>query len=163
MREPRPIQGARAPLFERLAAGDPAAGRAGASGPVLNFASLRESVRANLSDVLNARSSFGGASARVVEGTVLDFGVPDFASLSPAGEGDRARLAAALACRIAAHEPRLSAVQVVLNPTPGNPAALTGVVTATLQVGQVREPVSFRLAVDRLGAAPERVGAVSLE
>ena len=61
-----------------------------------------------------------------VAGTVLDYGVPDLAPLSPANESDQLRLAEMLAQRIAAYEPRLRDVRVVLAPSSESPVALQG-------------------------------------
>ena len=84
----------------------------------------------------------------MVAGTVLDYGVPDLAPLSPANESDQLRLAEMLAQRIAAYEPRLRDVRVVLAPSSESPVALQGRVVASLRVGSVYEPVSFLLAIN---------------
>ena len=154
MREPRPIEGAKAPLFERLTGGTAARKEAG-SPRVLDAAALRESVRLSLAQLLNTRSAAPLAYSEGVHGTVLDYGVPDFASLAPASEADRKLLEDTLARRIAEHEPRLRDIRVRLNPSPGHPGGLTGSITAALRSGSVYEQVSFALAVDREGARAE--------
>src|ERR1044072_4877405 len=64
MRDPKKVEGGRALLFERLAAGDPRAAREGARPfRVHETAALKESVRRELVRLLNTRSSAGGAGA----------------------------------------------------------------------------------------------------
>jgi type VI secretion system lysozyme-like protein len=148
VREPRPIAGARAPLFERLA--DPGAGANSDSArpAVLDASALRDCVRDDLARLLNTRSGTRGVQREMAEETVLAYGLPDFSALSPASDADRATLAETVARQVRRHEPRLSQVQVLLRIIPENPMAVAGVIVAVLHVGPVPEPVSFRLAID---------------
>src|SRR5215212_5634854 len=112
MRDPKKVEGGRALLFERLAGGDPPAAREGARPfRVHETASLKESVRRELARLLNTRSS-AGLDSRGGEMSVLDYGVPDFSSLSALSGDDRVRLSAAVAQSIAAFEPRLRDVRI---------------------------------------------------
>lgn len=120
-------------------------------------------MRLEIARLLNTRCALRGTAGETAEGTVLAYGVPDFSALSPASTEDRARLADAMARRIAAYEPRVSGVEVVLGAVPGNPVGLTGAINLLLRVGSVYEPVTFALAVDRLGAGAETIGSVSVE
>jgi type VI secretion system protein ImpF len=148
VREPRPIAGARAPLFERLA--DPGAGaHSGPTPPsVLDAAALREQVRGDLIRLLNTRCGLRGSQREFSGDTVLTYGMPDFSALSAASEADRNALAETVAKLIRRHEPRLAGVRVVLRTVPGSPAAVAGVIVAMLRTGPVPEPVSFQLAID---------------
>jgi type VI secretion system protein ImpF len=152
MTEPRPVRGARAPLFERLADSEPDSIRDAAPLRVHAQAGLRESVRRDLARFLNTRASFNPAY-RLAEGTVLDYGIPDLSAFTPESEDDRRRLAALLAARIAAHEPRLTNVRVAFHPPSGSPVALKGVIHASLRIGSVVEPVYFPLAIDHQSQA----------
>jgi type VI secretion system lysozyme-like protein len=148
VREPRPIAGARAPLFERLA--DPGAGtQPGGSPPnVLDARALRDRVRDDLSRLLNTRSGMRGTQRELAEDTVLTYGLPDFSNLSASSDTDRNLLAETVARQIRVHEPRLAGVQVVLRTMPENPMAVAGVILGMLRVEPVPEPVSFHLSID---------------
>ena len=105
-----------------------------------------------LRHLLNSRCHLRGDLLYGVAGTVLEYGVPDLSRFSPADETDHRRVAELLEQKIAAYEPRLRNVRVVLAPSTQNPMALTGRVIASLRAGSVDEPVSFPLAIDREAA-----------
>jgi type VI secretion system lysozyme-like protein len=145
MRDPKKVEGGRALLFERLAGGDPPAAREGARPfRVHETSALRESVRRELSRLLNTRSS-ASLGSRGGEMSVLDYGVPDFTALSAQSGDDRARLSAALAQAVAAFEPRLRDVRVVVQGLRPDDRALILRLDALLVVGEHSEPVSFPL------------------
>ena len=148
MKEPRPIRGSSLPLFDKLTETPADFGPDALADRVLGERSLRESVRQDLSRLLNTRSGQRGPLQQLVEGTVLDYGLPDFSSLTPASDGDRNLLAKAVAARIAAHEPRLRNVRVVLDPDPVFPHKVQGVITASMVTGEVYEPVTFYMAME---------------
>jgi len=163
VREPRPIEGARAPLFERLSDANPHSWQSWSSGRVLDYLALKESVRLDLARLLNTRSCLSDALDELVQGTVLGYGLPDFSALGPASSDDRQRLGDAIAQRIAAYEPRLCEVRVTVNPPVGNPTAVAGVIEAALRVGSVYEPVSFQMTMERDAAQAGGAERVSLE
>ena len=158
MREPRPIRGSPLPLFDRLSerpselSGDRNADR------ILDAPALRESVRQDLLRLLNTRATLRGVILQLAEGTVLDYGLPDLSSLTPASDEDRNLLARSVAARISAHEPRLRNVRVVITPHPTSPRSVQGAIMASLLIGQVYEPVTFHISMELGGKAP----AVSL-
>jgi type VI secretion system protein ImpF len=154
--EPRPIRGSPLPLFDRLAQGSPE--DAGNERRILDSRNIRESVLRDLSRLLNTRSSMSAPLRHLTEGTVLDYGLPDFSSFSPASDADRTVLAQGIAARIAAHESRLRNVRVVLRADKGNAKAVTGVIVASLLIGTVYEPVNFYMTMD-LAARP---GSITL-
>lgn len=150
MRDPKKVEGGRALLFERLAGGDPRA----AEGVVRPFRvhetqELKESVRRELARLLNTRSS-AGLDARG-EMSVLDYGLPDFTSLSALSSDDRAKLSAVVAQSISAFEPRLRGVSVTAESMRSKDRALILRLDAVLVSGEHSEPVSFPLLV-RVGA-----------
>ena len=149
MREPRPISGARAPLFDRLSEAPPAFAVDAGAPRILTRGELRNSVRDELARLLNTRASLPLTQRELAEGTVLDYGIPDLSPFTPANEFDYPRVAALIARKIEAYEPRLRNVHVALKTSPANPRALLGIVQATLIAGSVYEPVSFPLALDR--------------
>ena len=149
MREPRPISGARAPLFDRLSETPPAFA-VDAGGPrILTREELRNSVRDELSRLLNTRASLPRTQRELAEGTVLDYGIPDLSPFTPANEFDYPKVAALIVRKVEAYEPRLRDVHVAIKKSPDNPRALLGILQATLIAGTVYEPVSFPLALDR--------------
>jgi type VI secretion system lysozyme-like protein len=146
--EPRPIRGSSLPLFDRLAEAPAESRRGPFAYRVLDAPSLRESVRQDLARMLNTRSSLRGPLRELADGTVLDYGLPDFSSLAPASDTDRNLLAKAVAARISAHEPRLRNVRVVMGPDAANPRAVQGAIMASLVMGEVYEPVTFYIAME---------------
>ncbi len=145
-REPRAVRGARALLFDRLVDEHPESAEEAQSLRVLGRDALRESVRRELARLLNTRSPRPEAFTSGEELTVLDYGVPDFSHLTAASPDDRRNLADILAKAIAAFEPRLRQVQVILEQPPGGETRLVGHIHAMLEVGTVKEPISFPLA-----------------
>ncbi|MCX6598758.1 MAG: type VI secretion system baseplate subunit TssE [Acidobacteria bacterium] len=141
--EPRSRRGARAPLFDRLSDFHPAALSEVAPLRVYTQRQLIASVCREISRLLNTRSGLRGAHQLAAQGTVLDYGLPDFTSWIAASGVDRERMEAAIAQRIMAHEPRLREVKVSLEGNPDNPQSLFGVIRAVLQVGKVPDPVRF--------------------
>ncbi len=143
-REPRPSRGSAAPLFERLTSiGDPA--REG-NRPFRSFdaGEAQESVRRELRRLLNTRA----LPVSPAEGnrlTTREYGLPDFAHISPGDIQARNDLAALLTRTIEAFESRLREVRVILEPHPSCPRSLTGAIQATMMIGVIAEPVSFPL------------------
>ena len=149
MRDPKPVEGGRALLFERLVDSEPRS-REEEAQPlrVHDREELKESVRRELARLLNTRSSVPshlllGAQER----TVLDYGIPDFSSLSAQSGDDQNRLARIIAQAITAFEPRLRDVQVLVERVRANDRALLLRINAVLAVGLFAEPVSFPVLV----------------
>ncbi len=116
---------------------------------------MRESVRGELERLLNTRRPAPPGDPRQL--TVLDYGIPDFSHLSPASSEDRAELAALVAQAVAAFEPRLSQVRVVVRGWDEVDRSLELAIDARLAIGALSEPVSFptRLGVQGGGARVE--------
>jgi type VI secretion system protein ImpF len=97
------------PLFQRLCARD------GEMDDAANFdaAGLQSSIANELSSLLNTRSRLTMGEFLQCQGTVLDFGIPDFSSLSCKSSDDLAAVSQAVQHAIALFEPRLSHTQVV--------------------------------------------------
>ena len=147
MRDPKPVEGGRALLFERLADSGPRSHEEEAQPfRVLDVGALKESVRRELGRLLNTRRH---ARPRAGEDgmTVLDYGLPDFSPLSASSGDDQNRLAAEVAAAIAAFEPRLSGVRVRAERLHGEDRALLLRVEGRLAVGTLAEPVSFPVLV----------------
>jgi len=140
VREPKPIRGARTPLFERLSDRNPNERRELRPDRALDRAALKQSVREEIARLLNTRCSSWQGS-----GTVLEYGLPDFSWMSAASESDRQMLADTIARKVAQFEPRVSDVKVTLERDATNPRAVVGSLDFNLVVESVREPVSFPL------------------
>ena len=147
MRDPKPIEGGRALLFERLSDAEPRT-REEEAQPfrVHDVRALKESVRRELARLLNTRRHLR-TGAGGDEMTVLDYGLPDFSPLSASSGDDQNRLAAEVAAAIAAFEPRLSGVRVRVERLHGEDRALLLRVEGRLAVGTLSEPVSFPVLV----------------
>ena len=146
-REPRPFRGSSAPLFERLTSiGDPLREELK---PFRSFdaGEAHESVRRELRRLLNTRAlPVSSTSGKPL--TTCEYGLPDFAYISPGDTQARNQLAALLTGIIEAFESRLRDVRVVLEPHPTCPRSLTGAIFACMDIGVIAEPVSFPLEVD---------------
>src|SRR5262249_48145062 len=139
---------ARAPLFERLS--DPGAGSPSPtpSSRVLDTEALRDQVRGEILRLLNTRRGLPEPLSSLASDTVLAYGLADFSPLTASSDTDRNQLAETIAQLVRAHEPRLAEVRVVLQPVPGKPTAIAGVIMGKLKTGLVPEPVAFHLTID---------------
>jgi type VI secretion system protein ImpF len=133
----------RAPLFDRLVDRDPRQHWEPRPFRTLTPGELRESVRRELSRLLNTREPLPSRALGDRTRTVIDYGVPDFSSYSPRNHDDRQRLAEALRQAIDAYEPRLRQTRVTVEPVSGDDQALVGRIDAMLVVEEVHEPISF--------------------
>lgn len=142
-KQPKPVRGARVPLFERLTDLHPNEATETVPLRIYTLDELADSVRREVARLLNTRSP-----AKDRNGSVLDYGLPDFSWMSAASGDDRRLLADTVARKIAAFEPRLSQVRVILDRDPSDPRRLTGSIHAVLRTETLREPVSFPLLMD---------------
>ena len=80
--------------------------------------------------------------------TVLDYGVDDYAHLSPASEADRMLIERQIKSAIKYFEPRLQVTRIRVVPVEGKHRQCELRVWALLWADTVREPVSFRVALN---------------
>src|SRR4029077_11608679 len=90
MLEPKVRAGARILLFDRLVDTEPESQKEVRPLRILDKAGLKESVRRELGRLLNTRCPI--PLAPLAERTVINYGIPDFSSLSPHSMDDRNRL-----------------------------------------------------------------------
>jgi type VI secretion system protein ImpF len=126
---------------------------------VLSRWELRESLMRELEQLLNSRCSVPLELIGEEERTVINYGIPDFTSLSPQSPDDRKRIASIIAQTITAFEPRLRNVRVVLGHFEDDERTLHISVEASVAmttVSQIRsypefsssvEPVSFPIVL----------------
>lgn len=149
-KQPKPIAGARTPLFERLIDEQPH--EPGEPNPlrVHGREELRESVRREVATLLNTRCP----AREDRNGSVIDYGIPDFSWMSAASGDDRRELADTIARKVAAFEPRLRQIRVTLERDAADPRAVVGILEGVLMVESIREPVSFPLLIhNKVGRA----------
>lgn len=145
MREPKPIQGAKALLFERLVDEDPHTPGEAQPFRIYGVAALRASVGRELMRLLNTRCPRLGGVVNEADRTILDYGIPDFAHLSAGSDTDTQQLARILERTVAIYEPRLKNVRVTVERSRMSQSAVVGSIEGLLVVGNVNEPVSFPL------------------
>lgn len=96
------------PLFQRICARDGEPGEASS----FDAAGLQASIANELSVLLNTRCGSTMAEFLECQGTVLDYGVPDFSALSCRSTEDLTLVSQAVQHAIALFEPRLSHTEV---------------------------------------------------
>jgi type VI secretion system protein ImpF len=145
--------GARALLFERLVDIEPE--HKEEPFRVLSKQELRKSVSRELGQLLNTRCPLPLHLLGEEERTVINYGIPDFTSLSPQNAGDCQLIANIIGQTITAYEPRLRNVRVRVERFEGEERTLHIAVDADLvtdTVIQVRshsehsssaEPITF--------------------
>ncbi|MFC0401951.1 type VI secretion system baseplate subunit TssE [Paraburkholderia rhizosphaerae] len=147
-------------LFDRVADAD--AGADGdASLPLAD--TLRASIARDLARLLNTRSRLTFDLFAQREGTVLDYGVPDFTERSLQSGADRDAIAAAVARAIALFEPRLANVSVGFTGTSGGTSAADPkrhapclTIRGEMRAGTAVHHVAFELARDAAGTTDAR-------
>lgn len=142
----RPLS--RPPLLERLAAD-------GGEPRDYGRAALAESVRVELSRLLNTRRS---AQSRLQPATVIDYGIADWSSLYAERSDDRLKLKREIRTAIASFEPRLELQDLDVQPLDGRRHSLRVRLVGFLREGSQRWPVAFVVDMaEELKVAHERV------
>ncbi|MCP4352117.1 MAG: type VI secretion system baseplate subunit TssE [Desulfobacterales bacterium] len=139
----KPIFQARASLIDRLTDLHPESKQEIQPLRTLNRRNLKASLRRDLSWLFNTRTPVPASVFDDKELTVLDYGIPDFGSYSPASHEDQGLLAKRITRAISAFEPRLRHVQIDIRPG-SNEKTLYMTINALMVVESVREPVSFQ-------------------
>ena len=147
MREPKPIKGAKALLFERLVDENPHAPGEAQPFRIYGVTALRDSVGRELMRLLNTRCPRSGGPVSDDDRTILDYGIPDFSYMSAGSETDTHQLARILERTIALYEPRLRQIRVGIEPSSKQRNAVLGSIEAMLVYGNVNEPVAFPLVL----------------
>jgi len=179
MRQPKPITGARALLFDRLVDLYPEADEGERPFRILNREQLKASVRRELERLLNTRCSLPLHELGEVERSVVNYGIPDFSSLSAHNADDRALIASIIGQTISAFEPRLTHFRVEVGPSddresaaikrtncehdifemseprPGGEGRLRVSIDALMVVDLFNEPVSFPVSLNSKNGAAE--------
>jgi type VI secretion system protein ImpF len=132
-------------LFDRLDADDddPPNGFRASSRKVDEW---RESITRDLEALLNTRSALLPhtlAEYPEVSGSVVNYGLIDFAGMCMTSDTDQKRICTAVRLAIERHEPRLHKVTATLQPRKGAINRVDFVITAQLKNTPVSEPMQF--------------------
>jgi len=122
---------------------------------ILDRDHLKASVRRELERLLNTRCSIPLHRLGEEERSVVNYGIPDFSSLSPHNADDHALIASIVGQTIAAFEPRLRHVRVEVGPASGAESALWLIIIAELVIGAFTEPVSFPVTLNSKSGTAE--------
>jgi type VI secretion system protein ImpF len=136
------------PLFDRIAA----SGDAWLHGDD----ALRQSVEQELSRLLNTRSRLTFEAFGQSDGTVVDYGVPDFSERSLRSDTDRDAIAAVIRRAIAMFEPRLADATVKFTFPSGADKNPLLVIDGKLNASTSVRHVFFEMAASSEGAADPR-------
>ena len=121
-------------LFDRLDADDDASH------------AWKESITRDLEALLNTRSALLPdtlADFPEVSGSVVNYGLIDFAGMCMTSDTDQKRICTAVRLAIERHEPRLHKVTAILQPRKGAINRVDFVITAQLKNGAVADPMHF--------------------
>jgi type VI secretion system protein ImpF len=111
-----------------------------------------------LQSLLNTRLPISADPGDEGSQSVVNYGLPDFSTLNAASPGDRTMLARLMERKIAAFEPRLQQVRVLLEMDPTSRRKLVGTLRGILLLGSISEPVSFPVSLGDSGVAIQRPG-----
>lgn len=112
----------------------------------LSLQELRESVAADLEDLLNSRMTSLHEQIDdfpLVKESIMQFGIIDFVGLSTANPSDRDKICQSIAQSIAAHEPRLRQIKVEMLLDEQDMGALCLSIQAYINIHPLYEPVIF--------------------
>ena len=118
---------------------------------VEEWSSIRQSVAREIQNLLNTRLPPRRWEAISEPQTVIDYGIPDFSSLTAASASDRLMLAEVITKKLAAFEPRLSQVRLEFLPHPTDRTSMVGTIEANLTIESLTQPVSFPLQISTQG------------
>lgn len=140
--QPKPINGSRVLLFDRLVDENPGSKKERQPYRVHDRQGLMRSVQQELVRLLNTRRP-ENAMLDPSKMTVLDYGVPDFSSYSATSPSERQKLASLVVAAITAFEPRLQDVHIEFVESRKDHMSVDGIIQGTLRIGNLMEPVAF--------------------
>ena len=114
--------------------------------------SLEGSIARELHRLFNTRSPLGLSDYLQAEGTVLEYGVPDFSFLSGQSATDLATLQKVLSLAISRYERRLIAPLVQVSPTQEKKNMARVLVTASARLGVEVRRIEFQMLHDTAGS-----------
>lgn len=114
--------------------------------PRMSIEQLKDSVARDLEALLNTRVAIPAATFSEyprARGSILNYGLADFAGMCLTSSEDRAAICASLKAAIDTHEPRLTDVSASLEAEGGAVNRLNFVISARLVADPGAEPVNF--------------------
>ncbi|HAE00305.1 MAG TPA: type VI secretion system baseplate subunit TssE [Rhodospirillaceae bacterium] len=148
MRSLRTKKGALAPLFDRLTDDDPGVPNEPVPRRYLDLDGLVDSVRGEIHTLLNTRCGWSESEIDYDNRGVPDYGLIDLAHLFTANPRDRDKVARHVARTIAAYEPRMTRVNVVVESIQKETGQLSLRIEGGVKFADVIEPISFPLKID---------------
>ncbi|MCC2955226.1 type VI secretion system baseplate subunit TssE [Massilia sp. IC2-477] len=136
------MKGIKPGLLDRLMDERPEA----SAGSACTSEQLKDSVARDLEALLNTRLAFDPAILNAypeARGSLLHYGLADFAGYCLTSSIDRAAVCASIQDAIEAHEPRLREVSATLDLAPGSVNRLSFIIHARLALPDCAEPVHF--------------------
>lgn len=149
------IDGARAPLFDRLAGREPVPyGDPPRPLRILDRAALAESLQRELQRLLNTRRPEFKPGALAGAGlTVIEYGLPDYSAMYTQNPEDQKKLSILIRSTIESFEPRLRDVRVEVKVLGNSEKALQVKVAGSVMIGRETERMAFAVSVS--GTSPE--------
>ncbi|GAA0767515.1 type VI secretion system baseplate subunit TssE [Ideonella azotifigens] len=132
-------------LLDKLLGAD-ADGQQRATSPRWSIEQIKESVARDIETLLNARPGIAPEDLQAfpqLTRSLLTYGLIDITSLNVASDRDRLRITESIRRSLAAHEPRLTQVEVQVRETAKVGAGLCFSIRAKLQLSPTAEPVAF--------------------
>ena len=141
---------ARGSLFDRLIDLDPYVQETSTTLKTLTRKELVESVKREISWLLNTTCSFSQEDLEGRERNCLNYGVYDFSCFFPDSSDNRTRLAKIVEDAIEAYEPRLKNTEVTVNEmsSKNDKFTLSLLIDGELLINKISEPVSFIMAIE---------------
>jgi type VI secretion system protein ImpF len=137
-------------LFERLFASDDA--HRGGEQYLLSADEARESVAGDLEALLNSRAGFDAQALEsfpLASHSVINFGIPDFSSMSLLSGLDRDELCRSIAAAVEQQDRRLRLVSVALDGEQQRVGKLSFIITAVLTLSGMAQSVRFSADFDQ--------------
>ena len=116
------------------------------NGAGMSLEQWKDAVARDLEDLLNTRCALSEEMLSAYPecaGSIINYGLIDFAGMCLSSSDDRARICACLKAAIERHEPRLRNVQARLERETGSINRVSFAISATLAGLPTREAVSF--------------------
>lgn len=147
MRPLKTTKGAIAPLFDRLFDDNPGVTNEPVPRRFLDLDGLAASVEFEIQEVLTTRCGIGESDIDYSDRSVVNYGLVDLAHLYTTNPNDRKRLARHVARTIAAYEPRLTKVNVVVEDIVKEIGEVILRVEGALRYGDQLVPISFPVRI----------------
>jgi len=140
----KPEPGGTVPLFDRLEDDDPTSDREEVCLRVYDRDEVLASIQRELDRLFNTRSNLPMSRWHLHQHTAIDYGLPDYAHLSPRHGGHRDQMARIIEQAIADYEPRLREVRLTPLTSEAHQAhRFRFTLDGSMVIGDIVAPVSF--------------------